>query len=68
MRLRIDRWRLCIIPEGATDEAFLGEVLGLRNKGDAVALRRTNAVGLHVWAYAETWTAKQADAAKEPPA
>lgn len=53
MKLRVSRYSLEIIPENATDEAWLEEVLNLKEAGDTVPLRRVNAVGLSCWAYAE---------------
>lgn len=54
MKLIVNRYGLQIIPESPTDEAYLEEVLGLKQDGDMVNLKRKNAIGLHCWAYAET--------------
>lgn len=54
MKLIVTRYSMQIVPEGDTDEAYLEEVLGMKNDGDFVMLKRKNAIGLHCWAYAET--------------
>jgi len=54
MKLVVERYGMQIIPESATDEAYLEEVLGLKQGGDTVQLKRANAIGLRCWAYAET--------------
>lgn len=53
MTLKVERYRLLIIPDNDTDEAYLEEVIGLRKAKDTAPLVRVNAVGLHCWAYAE---------------
>ena len=53
MELKVERYRLLIIPETPQDEAMLEEVFGLKKDGDAVEMRRRNASGLNCWAYAE---------------
>ncbi len=61
MKLSIGRHGLRIIPEGdrfldldERDTAYIEEVLGLRNEGDAVRLVRRNAYKLSCIAYLET--------------
>jgi hypothetical protein len=51
MRLEIRRNNIVIIPDGTVDEAYLEEVLKLRQEGDAVVFERVNASGLNCWAY-----------------
>lgn len=53
MKLKVTRYSLEVIPESETDEAWLEEVLGLREAGDSVALRRVNAIGLSCWGCAQ---------------
>ena len=45
MRLKVNRYSLQITPENETDEAYIEEVLGLRNGGDVIHLVRDNAMG-----------------------
>ncbi len=54
MRLIIRRQGLEINPEGPLDEAFIEEVLRLKMDGDAILLRRANALGLSSIACLET--------------
>lgn len=68
MRLKVNRYRLQITPENETDEAYIEEVLGLRNGGDVIHLVRDNAMGLSCIAHLETRTVKQEESRKEPPA
>lgn len=53
MELKVERYRLLIIPETPQDEAMLEEVFGLKKAGDSVEMKRVNAMGLSCWAYAE---------------
>jgi hypothetical protein len=53
MKMQIERYRLLVVPENDTDEAYLEEVLGLRKAGDYAPMVRENAMGLGCWAYAE---------------
>lgn len=53
MELKVERYRLLIIPETPQDEAMLEEVFGLKKAGDSVEMKRVNAMGLGCWAYAE---------------
>ena len=59
MRLTVYRHSLQITPENETDEAYIEEVLGLRNNGDVVHLVRDNAMGLSCIAHLETRTIEQ---------
>lgn len=61
MKLEVTRYGLKIVPENAQDEAYIEEVLGLRNLSDDVAkppkrceLVRRNAIGLSRLAYIQT--------------
>jgi hypothetical protein len=61
MKLKIARSKLEIVPEHGMllgeddrDEAYIEEVLGLKNEGDYVRLVRKNAMGLSSLAYLET--------------
>ena len=54
MELVVERYRLLVVPENPTDEAYLEEVLGLRRGGDSCLLCRVDAMGLSCWAYAQT--------------
>lgn len=61
MKLKVSRNKLEIVPERGMlpgederDEAFIEEVLGLKNEGDSVLLVRKNASGLSALAYLET--------------
>ena len=53
MRLEITRRGLQIIPDrdDVRDIAFIEEVLGLKQDGEAVECRRVNAMGLNCIAY-----------------
>lgn len=67
MRLKVDRKCLIIAPEDFSfdnsarnlDVAFIEEVLGLKNDGDFVLLKRKNAVGLSSLAYLEAKKPRQ---------
>lgn len=54
MKLVVNRYSLEIIPESTIDEAYIEEVLGLKNSEDKIALVRKNAFGLRCIAYLET--------------
>lgn len=53
MRLQVKRHRLLIEPQGPGDEAYIEEVLGLREDGQAVRAVRRDAHGLRSLAYLE---------------
>ena len=54
MQLIVTRNSLKIVPETPIDEAFLEEVLGLKQAGDIAFATRVSAMGLpRVWAYLE---------------
>ena len=67
MILSVYRYQLQITPENETEEAYIEEVLGLRNDGDVVHLVRENASGLSCIAHLETRTVEQEEMRKEPP-
>lgn len=46
MKLTVKRNRLVITPEDECEEAYIEEVLGLKEEGDTIALCRRNAMGL----------------------
>lgn len=54
MRMKLGRFGIMIIPEDEQDEAYIEEVLGLKEEGQSVKLRRENAAGLNKLAYLET--------------
>ena len=58
MKLKVTRNSIQIIPdrfsEDERDEAYIEEVLGLRQEGDSIRLVRRNAAGLSSLAYLET--------------
>ena len=58
MKLNIERYSLNIIPEDIKDEVFIEEVLGLKEGGDTIPLRRKDAFGFGSIAYLETVTEK----------
>jgi len=58
VKLRVSRNSIEIIPEGVTDEAYIEEVLGLRNDGDKAVLVRVNAHRVSSLAYVQ---ARRAD-------
>lgn len=55
MRLQVSRYSIEIIPDSHEDEAYLEEVLGLKQFGDdppaTCEAKRVNAIGLSAWAY-----------------
>lgn len=53
MKLEIKRTHLKIIPQSPQDEAWIEEVLDLRNEGDSVKLKRSNVYGTGSLAYIE---------------
>jgi len=68
MNLAVHRHYLQITPENKMEEAYIEEVLGLRNDGDVVHLVRDNGSGSFCIAHLETRTVKQDEMRKEPPA
>lgn len=54
MKLEVQRSYLTIIPESAQDEAYIEEVLGLKQKDDKVSLVRQNTWGTSGIAYLKT--------------
>ena len=46
MRLRVHRYDMQIIPENSVDEAYIEEVLGLKQDRQAVKAIRVNVAGL----------------------
>jgi hypothetical protein len=61
VKLVVDRNRILIVPESKTDEAYIEEVLELREEGDTVECRRVNAHGLSAIAYVRIKQAERAD-------
>ena len=61
MKMEVRRDSIVIIPESELDEAFLEEVLGLREAGDSIPARRKNAMGLSCWAYLEIMREEEED-------
>ena len=59
MRFKVKRYCIEIVPENEQDEAYIEEVLGLRQRGEcAVAMRRAP-IGLeHALAYVEVYAPK----------
>lgn len=51
MRLEVNRYYIQITPENKVDEAYIEEVLGLKNGGDKAVVERVNAIGLSCIAY-----------------
>lgn len=52
MKMEVTRYSIDIIPENETDEAYIEEVLGLKNKDDFVKAIRVAPFGLdHALAY-----------------
>lgn len=68
MNLKVTRYLIQIIPENETEEAYIEEVLGLRNGGDVVHLRRVDAAGFDCMVHLETETVEQAERRRDPPA
>ncbi len=68
MKLTVHRHYLEIRPEDDTDEAYIEEVLGLRNEGDVIHLVRENCGTMFCLLDLRTMTVKQDEARKEPPA
>ena len=68
MNLSVHRHYLQITPENKMEEAYIEEVLGLRNSGDVVHLVRDNASGSFCIVYLRTLTVEQEEMRKEPPA
>lgn len=58
MKLKIERHRILLIPEDATEVAYIEEVLGLKYEVDEVVCKRVNAMGFGCIAYLEI-TAKE---------
>ncbi len=61
MKLKVHRHWLQIIPENETDEAYIEEVLGLRNDKDSVPLVRENAVNFSCMGSLRTETPAQVE-------
>jgi hypothetical protein len=53
MKLKINRYSMEVIPENSQDEAYLEEVLGLKDEKSEAWAIRVNAMGLSCWAYME---------------
>jgi len=53
MNLKVYRYSIQIIPESAVDNAFIEEVLGLKENGDSVKLTRVNVTGFGTLGYIE---------------
>lgn len=51
MKMEVKRSRIEIIPENKIDEAYIEEVLGLKEEGDTCVCRREDAMGLSALAY-----------------
>jgi len=59
MKIKVERQRIKIIPEGEVDEAYIEEVLGLKEKGAVAQAERVDAMGLSCLAYIEITKAKK---------
>ncbi|GAG94345.1 unnamed protein product [marine sediment metagenome] len=53
MKLKVNRYSIVIIPESETDEAYIEEVLGLKDANQQAVCKRVNAMGLSCIAYIE---------------
>jgi hypothetical protein len=53
MKLKVLRYSIDIIPESIQDEAFIEEVLKLKNEGDEAQIKRINVMKLSGIAYLE---------------
>lgn len=53
MRMEIEKYRILIIPQGALDEVYLEESLGLKNDGDTACIKRVNVEGVSRIAHIE---------------
>jgi hypothetical protein len=53
MKLKVLRYSIDIIPESIQDEAFIEEVLKLKNEGDEAQIKRINAMNLSCIAHLE---------------
>ena len=53
MELKVNRYSIQIIPENKTDEAYIEEVLGLKDPSQPVKCKRVNTIGLSCIAYLE---------------
>lgn len=62
MKLQINRYYISIIPESEVDEAYLEEVLGLKEAHQEATAERINAMGLNCWAYLVIRRAKTGEA------
>lgn len=58
MKIEIDRYSIKIKPENKQDEAYLEEVLGMKENGDKCECIRENAIGLRCIAYISIRKAK----------
>lgn len=54
MKLKVERYGIEIIPEDKIDEAYIEEVLGLKEANSSIKLKRINAMGLSCIAYLQT--------------
>lgn len=54
MKFEIRRHSIVVIPETDEDRAYIEDTLGLKKDGDALLLRRKNAMGIGSIAYLET--------------
>ena len=68
MKLVVNRYWLEIRPEDEVDEAYIEEVLGLKNGGDTIHLVRENCAAMSCLLGMRTLTPEQNMAQKEPPA
>jgi len=46
LKLQVGRYSISIYPENEVEEAYIEEVLGLKENGDSVKLFRENVVGM----------------------
>ena len=53
MKLDLEKYRITIEPENEMEEAYLEAILGLKEDGDTVQVKRINAHDLSCWAYLE---------------
>lgn len=53
MILKVRRNSIEISPENEEDEGYIEEILGLKQNGDFIKLKRINAMGLSALAYLE---------------
>jgi hypothetical protein len=65
MKLDVGRYSIKLYPENETEEAYMEEVLGLKEAGASIKLVRKNAMGLGCIAYLRTYTQDQEELNKE---